>query len=404
MMKFRYKAASQSGEVLEGVFDAESEKAVVQRIQAQGHVPILVEKARPASKKRSGWSWARFEMRSRDADMFCIELATLLKAGLALSQALETLADMLKSRSIGEVVQDIQLQVRKGERLSSALKQHPKVFTDMDLSIVHTGEVSGNLTAALERIASFRERAREVREALVSALIYPMILLVFAGISLVIILGVVIPKISVLFANAGHELPVITQMVVHIGEFIRDWWWIGLTALLSGVFYLRWRLKMTTFRMAWDRRLLTIPFLGIWISKYETARFARILGTLLQSGMALLAAVEVARDVVANANIKSGISRVITEIRQGRGFSTSLLNAGVFPKLATDLLQVGEKTGSLDEMLLQVAHIYERDTQSQIKRIMSVLSPLLILFLAVLIGTIVMSVLVAVLGVNELAF
>lgn len=403
-MKFRYKAASQSGEVLEGVFDAESEKTVVQRIQAQGHVPLFVEKAKPVSKKRFGWSWARFGRRPRDADMFCIELATLLKAGLALSQALETLANMLKSRPIGEVVQDIQLQVRKGERLSSALKRHPKVFTGMDLSMVHTGEASGNLSNALERIASFRERAREIREALASALIYPVILLVFAGISLVVILGVVIPKISVLFANAGHELPMITQMVVHVGEFIRDWWWAGLIALLSGVFYLRWRLKATVFRMAWDRRLLAIPSLGMWILKYEVARFSRILGTLLQSGMALLNAVEVARDVVANAHIRSGISRVIAEIRQGHGFSISLLNAGVFPKLATDLLQVGEKTGSLDEMLLQVAHIYERDTQSQIKRAMGVLSPLLILFLAVLIGTIVMSVLVAVLGVNELAF
>ena len=403
-MKFQYKAASQSGEVLEGIFDAESEKAVVQKIQAQGHVPILVEKAKPVSKKRSGLSWHRFRGSAKDADMFCIELATLLKAGLALSQALETLADMLKDRPIGEVVRDIQLQVRKGERLSSALKQHPKVFTGMDLSMVHTGEVSGDLTAALERIASFRERAREVREALTSTLIYPMILLVFAGISLVVILGVVIPKISVLFANAGQELPLITQMVVRIGEFIRDWWWAGLAALLSGMLYLRWRLKVMVFRMAWDRRLLTIPFLGMWISKYEVARFARILGTLLQNGMTLLNAVEVARDVVANANIKSGISRVITEIRQGHGFSISLLNTGVFPKLATDLLQVGEKTGSLDEMLLQVAHIYERDTQSQIKRAMSVLSPFLVLFLAVLIGTIVMSVLVAVLGVNELAF
>ena len=403
-MKFQYKAASQSGEVLEGIFDAESEKAVVQKIQAQGHVPILVEKAKPVSKKRSGLSWHRFRGSAKDADMFCIELATLLKAGLALSQALETLADMLKDRPIGEVVRDIQLQVRKGERLSSALKQHPKVFTGMDLSMVHTGEVSGDLTAALERIASFRERAREVREALTSTLIYPMILLVFAGISLVVILGVVIPKISVLFANAGQELPLITQMVVRIGEFIRDWWWAGLATLLSGMLYLRWRLKVMVFRMAWDRRLLTIPFLGMWISKYEVARFARILGTLLQNGMTLLNAVEVARDVVANANIKSGISRVITEIRQGHGFSISLLNTGVFPKLATDLLQVGEKTGSLDEMLLQVAHIYERDTQSQIKRAMSVLSPFLVLILAVLIGTIVMSVLVAVLGVNELAF
>lgn len=403
-MKFRYKAASQSGEVLEGVFDAESEKAVVQRIQAQGHVPILVEKARSVPKRRSGWNWARLGIRPKDADMFCIELATLLKAGLALNQALETLANMLKGRSIGEVVRDVQLQVRKGERLSSALKRHPKVFTEMDLSMVRTGEASGNLTAALERIAGFRERAREVREALTSTLIYPMILLVFAGISLVVILGIVIPKISVLFANAGHELPLITQMVVHMGEFIRDWWWAGLIALFSGVSYLRWRLRTVAFRAAWDRRLLTIPFLGTWISKYETARFTRILGTLLRSGMALLSAVEVARDVVVNANIKSGVSRVIAEIRQGHGFSASLLSVGIFPKLATDLLQVGEKTGSLDEMLLQVAHIYERDTQSQIKRMMSVLSPLLILFLAVLIGTIVMSVLVAVLGVNELAF
>ncbi len=403
-MKFQYKAASQSGEVLEGVLDAEDEKTAVQRIQAQGHVPILVEKAKPVSKKRSGLIGTRFRGRLRDTDMFCIELATLLKAGLPLSQALEILAGMLKNQLIGEVVEDIQLQVRKGERLSSALGRHPKVFTSMDLSMVRTGEASGNLTAALERIAGFRKRAREVREALASTLIYPIILLVFAGISLVVILGVVIPKISALFADAGHELPMITQLVVGVGDFVQNWWWAGLIILFSGALYLRLRLGTAIFRMAWDRRLLTIPVLGMWLSKYETAKFTRILGTLLQNGMTLLDAVEVARDVVVNTHIKSGISRVITEIRQGHGFSIPLLDAGVFPKLATDLVQVGEKTGSLDEMLLEVAHIYERDTQQQIKQIMSVLSPVLILFLAVLIGVIVMSVLVAVLGVNELAF
>ena len=303
-----------------------------------------------------------------------------------------------------EILVKVHADVRGGADLSRAMERHPRVFSRFYLNMVRAGEASGALALALGRLAEFTRRGQELRDTLVSALIYPLILVVFAIVSVMVIVGTVIPRVSAMFDEAGAELPIATQIVVGAGAFVHDYWW-ALTAIgLGGFFYARslWLAPATRARI--DRRLLAIPFAGELIAKHEAARFSRTLGTLLQNGIPLLDAIAIAKEVVGNQAMGQGIARVATSVRGGQGLSRPLMKAGVFPRLSVHLLQVGEQTGQLEQMLLQVAEIYERDVQLAIKRLVDMLGPVLILVLGVLIAGIILSMLAAILSINELAF
>ena len=404
MARFRYKAASASGEVLEGEIEALSQEAVVRRLQSQGHIPIAAEEVGARSATSLLPQWRRRRVRGQDVAIFTTELASLLESGLALDRALDLLATLSEGAPIGGVVARLQADVRRGLDLSEALQRYPDVFSPFYLNMVRAGEASGALELALSRLAEFLERSRELRETVVSALIYPAIVVAFAAVSIAVILGFVIPRISALFTDAGQALPWMTQLVVAAGAFVHDWWWalvIGSGALYA---YCRRRLRDPAERAQWDRRMLAMPLLGALIGKLEAARFTRTLGTLLRAGVPLLDAIAIAREVIGNQVVARGVSGVATRVRQGQGLAKPLMDAGVFPGLAVQLVQVGEQTGNLEEMLLRVADIYDREVRTSVKRAIDVMVPLLILGLAVLIAGIILSVLVAVLGVNELAF
>lgn len=404
MARFRYKAASRSGEVLEGEIVAPTRMEAVRRLQARGQVPILAEEVAAAPPRRAGRLRWRSGIGAGEVGVFTVQLAELLKSGLPLGRALDVLARLPRGGAFGEVVEDLRSRVRRGLDLSAALEGHPKVFSRMYVNMARAGEASGALDVSLARAAEALERSRDLRETLTSSLIYPVVLLVFAGLSLGVILGVVIPRLSTLFAEVGRELPIATRAVVFIGEAVRDWWWL-LIAMLAGLWIgARWLLRRPAIRTAWDRWLLTVPVAGPLISKYEAAKFLRALGSLLQGGVPLLEAIEIARRAAGNRAVEQGLGRVAASVRQGEGFARPLREAEVFPGLAADLLQVGEETGNLEAMMLRVAGIYEREARTGIKRAVDILGPLTILVLAAMIGGIVMSVLSAVLGINELAF
>ena len=404
MARYRFKAASPSGEVLEGELEAASQAEVVRRLHAQGQVPILAEEAAPDPVARPGRRLWPAGTRAAEVGVFTMQLAALLDSGLALDQALDMLARMLPDRAFRQVVEDLRSHVRRGVDLSAAMEKHPKLFSRWYVAMVRAGELSGTLDESLACLAEALEHARSLRETLISALIYPAVLLVFAGLSLGVILGVVIPRLSALFAETGQALPPLTQAVVFLGAAVHDLWWAIGAVLAAAWLGLRWLFRRPAVRARWDRLLLGLPLTGRFIAKYEAARFTRVLGTLVRGGVSLLEAFENARGVVGNRAVESGLGRVAGNVRKGRGFARPLREATVFPRLVTDLLQVGEETGNLEAMLLRVADIYDRETRSSVKRMVDILGPLLILVLAALIGAIVMSVLVAVLGVNELAF
>lgn len=405
MPLFQYKAASNTGDVVEGEMEAASQEAVIRHLQSQGHIPIRAEEVTRAAVAEQPTVRSLFQRRAgrADVDVFTIELATLLRAGLPLDKALEMLVAIAERPAFRGVLEQLLEDVRGGAFLSAALESHGRLFSRFYRNMVRAGEASGALDAALERLAAFMDRSRELRDSILAALLYPVVLTVVGVLSLVVILGVVIPKISEMFDEAGQQLPWFTQAVVATGSFVESYWWAITLACVGLYMLLRRQYAHPAGRLRWDSRLLRLPLVGSLVERLEAARFTRTLGTLLGNGVPLLDAIAIAKEVVANQVIAEGIRRVSERVRQGEGLARPLTESRVFPPLAGHLMQVGEESGNLEAMLMQLAQIYEREVQSALRRLVAVLEPALILGLAVVIATIILSIVVAIFSINDLA-
>jgi general secretion pathway protein F len=254
----------------------------------------------------------------------------------------------------------------------------------------------------LTRLADTMERNKDLRESVISALIYPTILIGVAALSLMVILGFVVPQFEQTFAQAGKALPLPTQVVVFVGTALKQWWWAGAAVVILFIAWMRRRLRNPVVRGRWDARLLRWPLVGDLVTKLEVARFARTLATLLGNGVTLLSGLAIVKDTLGNAVLANALDNVIARLREGKGFGRPLSDTGLYPKLAVQMILVGEESGRLEEMLNRVAEVYDREVAMAIKRFLAVLEPALLLSLAVLIGGIVLSILLGVMGMSEL--
>lgn len=404
MARFRYKAVRSSGEVLEGELQGESEDAVLRRLHADGYLPIQAQEVTDEKRRRPA---IRIERRSRrvsrdDLETLTHELASLLQAGFAPDQALKVLAEASERLAVRRLVERVHAEVRGGASLSAAMEAQGPVFGALYLNMVRAGEAAGVLSVALHRVADFMERSRQVRETVSAALIYPLILVAVAVVSLAIVLGVVVPRFAEMFEDAGQALPWSTQVVVAVGAFFHQYWWLLVLALTAGGWYLRRQFLNPRTRSWWDARLLALPLAGNLIMGIETARFTRTLGTLLGNGVPLLKATGIAGEIVGNRAIANGIERAADRVRQGQGLAQPLLDERAIPQRAGQMLRVAEESGRLEEMLLRVAEHYERLVERSVRRLVGLLEPLLILGLGLVIGAVIMSIVVAILSVNQL--
>ena len=406
MPRYRYEAVDAAGEVLRDELDAASPEAAIERLRDQGLVPLAVAEAK-GGWWRGGLGQALFSKRralSAKAVMILTQqLSNLLNAGLPLDRALTVLisvTDDAQSKALLERVQD---KVRGGSTLADALEAQG-VFSRFYLNMVRAGEAGGALEAVLKRLTEFLERSRALRESVSSALIYPLILLSVAALSVIILLTFVVPQFQQLFADAGKALPLATQIVIATGNGFRHYWWVGLLAIFLIVAALRQQMSRPESRVRWDRWFLHLPLFGDLIAKVETARLSRTLGTLLGNGVSLLNALTIVRETLSNRVLATALGEVAEHVKTGRGLADPLLEAGDFPKLAVQMIRVGEETGQLQEMLLQVADTYDEEVRIAVKRMLTLLEPALILGLGVVIAGIIMSILVAILSLNELAF
>lgn len=405
MPLFYYKAAGPDGDSLEGEVEARDQSAAAQRLQSMGYVPLRVEEMSAAAMVgRWRGSFGVRRIGHADVAAFTREIATLLKAGLPLDRALEITANLAETEEVSELLNQVRNDVRGGSSFHAALESHPAVFSRLYLNMIRAGESSGALDVVMARLTEFMERSQELKETVRSALIYPAILVGVSVLSIVVLLLFVVPQFTQLFEESGRALPLPTQVVIGVGEFIKQDWWVILLFLLGG--YTLWNRQMAnpSSRFRWDGRFLRLPLFGELIAKVETARFSRTLGTLLNNGVSLLPAMAIVKETVGNSAMAETLDDVALQLREGAGLGKPLMETGVFPRMAVHMVMVGEETGRLAEMLNQVADVYDREVNMTVKRMLALLEPVLILGLGIVIGGIIMSILVAILSVNELAF
>src|SRR5215831_5719907 len=410
MPLYTYRAVSQAGELSAGELEAANEAEIVDRLRDRGLMPMqivaatggaAVAAARADVGERRRWFTPKRVTRDHVLG-FTRELATLLRAGLPLDRALEILIGLAPAPPVATLLQDVRDQVRGGKSLSQALDTHREVFSRFYVNIVRAGEAGGALGVVLQRLAETLERNKELRENVRSALVYPVILIFVACASLVVILTYVVPQFENTFAMAGKALPLATQIVIFIARAIRHWWWAIIAGIVALVWLYRRRGRRPEVRFRRDERMLRLPLLGDLIGKIETARFARTLATLLANGVTLLAGLSIVKETMQNTVLANAVDGVTTKLREGKGFGRPLIETRLYPKLATQLILVGEESGRLEEMLARVADIYDREVALAVKRFLAILEPVMILGLAVMIGAIVLSILMGVLAMSEL--
>lgn len=409
MPTYRYKAVKSGGEVTTGVIDAPTEMDVIERLRDQGMMPMSIalgsaaDVAAGKSKGKKNVSFFASRKVTRDQVMSLTrELATLLRAGLPLDRALETLISLAEAPPLIALLQGIRDNVRGGRALSQALEQRPDVFTRFYINLVRAGEAGGALSTVLTRLADTMERNKELRETVLSAMIYPIILVIVAALSVTILLIFVVPQFESTFAQSGKALPIPTQIVVWLGAFMKSWWWAALIAVFLIGSAIRGFLKNPKTRAHWDAWILRRWLIGDVVTRVETARFARTLATLVGNGVTLLSALAIVKETMTNMEMARVLEGVIVNLREGRGFGKPLADTGRYPKLATQMIIVGEESGRLEEMLTRIADIYDREVQIAIKRFLSILEPVMILSLAVMVLAIVMSIMLGIIGMNDL--
>ena len=409
MALYRYRAVNAAGDIAAGELDAANEAEIVDRLRDQGLMPMRVEaavggkssSALAAPEARRSWFTPRRVTRDNVLAL-TRELATLLRAGLPLDRAMEVLIGLAPTPPVATLLQTIRDEVRGGKSLSQALDMHRNVFSRFYINIVRAGEAGGALGTVLSRLAETMERNKDLRESVQSALIYPTILIGVAVTSVMVLLIFVVPQFQQTFSQAGKALPLPTQVVIIFGTALRKYWWLIISVIAALIWFMRRRLQKPEVRLRWDGRLLRLPLLGDLLAKVEVARFSRTLSTLLANGVTLLSGLAIVRETMTNTVLARALEGVITRLREGKGFGRPLIETGIYPRLATQMILVGEESGRLEEMLNRVADVYDREVQVAIKRFLSILEPAMILGLAVMIGGIVLSILMGVMGMSEL--
>jgi general secretion pathway protein F len=413
MPDFAWRAADASGRMSQGTLEAANPVVAARQLRDRGLVPVSIELGRgapAANEPNAAATLAQAKGRKAkgpvtQADVLALtsELAIMLRAGLALANALRVLIDMSHKPSVGTLLQQILDDVKGGAPLSQALARHRELFGDFYLNMVRSGEASGQLASVLARLVEHMERLRALRESVVSATIYPAILLVVAIVSVIAMLGFVVPQFEKLFTDLGDALPLATKIVMRLGQGFRNWGHIaGIVLVALGWLGARW-LRTPGGQAKWQSFVLRVPFLGRILLKFQLNLFARSLGTLLGNGVPMLTALNIATQTVGNQVIRAALQPIAPAVKEGGRLVDALRATNVFEPLAINLVRVGEETGRIGPMMLELATILDREVETAIRRTLTLIEPALIIVLGMAIAAIIVSIMLGILSINDLA-
>lgn len=404
MARFRFKSATPAGDVLEGEVDAPSRILAIDRLRRKGHLPIRVEPLVGGGAERTVRRAGRRADRlpPREVALLTRELATLLNAGLPLDRSLALILEMSEHAALRQFIERLLQAIRSGVGLAQALEPERHRLPSIYVGMVGAGEAGGSLPSVLARLADALEQAEALKETVRSALAYPALVLLVAIGSLAVLLTVVLPEFRPLFESSGAEIPASTAFLIALGEALSRYWWAMLLLVLFGALALSAHTRSPEGRMRRDRILIGAPLVGDIIQKMEVARFCRTLGTLGGNGVPILDALRIAGDAIANQAIAEAIRSLGQQLRRGERMAPHLARSRVFPRMAVQLVQVGEESGELSAMLLRISEIYDEEVKRALQRFVSMLVPAITIGLGLLVAAIVATMLSAILGAYDL--
>jgi general secretion pathway protein F len=397
---FHFRAVTADGKSRAGTLSAETERLAAQELRSQGLLPVYVG-ARPP-QRRGEWKLPQLKFgRRRDVLFFTQEIATLLTAGIPLDRALSITSELTERAEFRASVNDVLRALRGGRSFGDALAARPDYFSDIYVNMVRAGEASGSLAPIFERLSEYERTRDELRGYIISAMVYPALLSVVGMGSITLLLYFVVPRFASVFAESHMKIPLPTQILLQTSEIVKAYGLWVLLALAAAVSALRFHIGTTAGRLWWDGFKLRIPMFGDVIRKAQSAQFARAMGTLISNGVPLVQTLTISRAIMTNRRMSDALEIVAQGIKRGEGVSTPLTRSGQFPLLLSHLIAVGEETGRLDAMFLRAAEIYDADTRSAIKRFTSLFEPLIILFMGVVIGSLILSLMMAITSLND---
>ncbi len=395
MITFVYSAQkTETGELVKAEVQAENEQAAAKVLVAQGLFPISIdEKDSNNFLAKSGLS---DRVSPKDRVIFTRQLSTLINAGLPLTQSLRTVSEQIQNKTLHKVVVEVVSSVESGMSLSQSFAKYPKIFSDIYVSLVAAGEVSGSLDKSLERIASQQEKDAAIVGKIRSALVYPLIVLGVILAVLVFMLTTVLPQVGGLYKDLGKELPGLTQALLAISAFIMNFWYVCVIGAIAAVFAVRSYIQTPTGRALLDGFKLNMPIFGRIFKKVYMARFARTLGTMLQSGIPMLEALRIVKNAIDNVHVETALERAMTSVKGGKALSLSLEKEEVFVKLVPQMIKIGEQSGAIDGMLDRVATYYENEVDEEVKNISTTIEPIMMVVLGVTVGGVIAAILMPV--------
>jgi general secretion pathway protein F len=404
MTDFHYSALDRDGHAVTGVIESDDRAAAISSLAGQGvFITDIHTGAAPAQPSEAAPWWRRSgprRVRVRDRAAMLRQLATALQAGLPLLEALRVVQQQAEHGALAVLAGDLADRVQAGESLSAAMDAHPSEFSRLETSMTRVGETAGLLDQVMGYLADFADRDLEVREQIRSAAAYPIFVLALGLVSVVIVLTVILPRVLHSLGDTMVVMPWPTVVMMGVSDFLRAYWWLVVGAIAGGVWAFRAWLSRPAGRLAFDRFKLRVPVVGTALRRVAVARFARTLGTLSKAGIPILEALHVLRDTLGNEALGQEIDRVSAGITQGRSIAEPLRQTGQFPPLLIQVIAMGERTGRLDELLLQTAGAYERETTAAIGRVMTLLPAVFIVLLALLVLFILASVLLPIVSME----
>lgn len=400
MTLYYYKAVTPSGETLEGQFDLASHEEVIGKLQDAGNIPLEVREADSGdSASLFAALFRKKALREAQIVQFTQQLATLLGAGQPLDRALQILLDLPESDKARRMLERIRDQVRGGTPLSDALEAEQGSFSRLYVNMVRAGEAGGSLDDTLARLADYLERSANLKSSVINAMIYPAFLIGMVLTSLMVLLVYVVPQFAPMFEDMGVEMPLITVVVLAIGNTLKSFWWLILAAIVFGFGWLRRSMADPPSRLRIDGRLLKTRVVGDVIRKVETARLARTLGTLLKNGVPLLNGLTVSRNVMGNTVLAEAVAAAAEEVKTGGGLGYALSQSKNFPKLALQMISVGEESGELDTMLMKVADTFDVEVKNTLDRLLAALVPATTIVMTVVVAMIMLAIVLPIMNI-----